>query len=259
MCGLSVVTLILLFIGQVFAVGKVEISSTEIRGTKVRIASIGSKVFDTVIFAIPGKETTIQDMTLGVYNAASKGGCSNRVKVITVDFGKTPYNLLGRKLIGELQLNVVMDKMVKKYGRGKKVVLVGFSKGAQAIQRYSLVHKITGQKKFLLGCASSWTLLDEKVNWKYGLRNFPPPFDVKSIVPNARKNEYLIVCGSEDKGSSDNSKEAKAQGAGRIDRAKSLLKNLASKKVKANMRIAKGVGHNAAKVFEKTAGKYICS
>ncbi|KAI8897047.1 hypothetical protein BC833DRAFT_566114 [Globomyces pollinis-pini] len=264
---LSIVLSSLLLIGQ--SSGQVVISTTRIRGTSVSFASLGPETYDTAVFAIPGQETTVEDMTLGVFTAVTNGGCSNRTKVFTVDFGDTSYNLLDRQLIGELELNDVMDGMVKKFGKGRKVVLAGFSKGAQAIQRkiegnltslgYSLVHKVQGQRKFLIGCASSWTFLDRNVEWKYGLNNFPSKFDLEAIVPLVQTNEYLIACGSKDNGSSDNSEEALAQGAGRVERAKSLMNNLVNNGVKVSMKMANGVGHNAGKVFEGTAGEYICS
>jgi NADH/NAD ratio-sensing transcriptional regulator Rex len=62
-------------------------------------------------------------------------------------------------------MSEILDGFVDAFAKNREhqVVIVGYSKGGQAVQRYSLVHKIRSQNvKFVVGCGSSYTLLDRE-------------------------------------------------------------------------------------------------
>ncbi len=213
--------------------------------------------FTQLVIGIPGKETTAKDFTQAVHAATS--GCEDKVKVIVPDLGKTPYNEPHNILPGfyPLTLSMILDGFIKSFS-SEKILVMGFSKGGQAVQRYSLVYGtgVTNEMRFVLGCASSWTFLEKSMPWQYGLANLPSGFSADQMIKKAQKNTYLLACGAEDTGSAD--PDANIQGSGRLERAKNLIKSFEQNQVNVQGLIeVPNVAHDYSKVIP-SANKFVC-
>ena len=230
-----------------------------IRDTQILYVSIPALDYSTLVIGIPGKATTPSQFLIALQTATTNGDCSNSVKIIGPDFGQTAYNHLGSALIGNLELNDILDAFVNAFANSDtKVVIAGYSKGGQAVERYSLVHSISQQSHFLVGCGSSYTFLNDSIDYIYGLRNFPSRFQAHNVHNRVRNNNYHITCGSIDFGSDDNSTMAMDQGVNRLERAENLHRHLSSQGATSSLSIINGAAHNYSLVMPHT-GEYICN
>ena len=228
----------------------------DIQGTFVRYFTMGSESHDMAVFGIPGKSTTPAEFAASAWSAAKVGRCQDTVKVYVIDFGASQYNYLGVPVVGNLQMNVIMDAFIDKFGAGKKVRVVGYSKGGQAVQRYSLVSN--APQKFILGCGSSWTFLNSTIDWIYGISNFPDGLQMDDILSKVVANQYLIICGDADFGSDDNSTLAMESGASRIERASTLYRHFNTIGANVQMIVVPGAAHNHSDVIP-TSGNFLCN
>lgn len=235
--------------------------NVKVDGTKVSMFEIGPKRFETIIIGIPGKGEDPSEFAANVVTALKIGNCSDRVKVAVLDLGNVPYNLLEKTISGSLNIQEVVDGVAVFYQPFvQNIIFAGFSKGGQAVERYSLVHSpFTVNYKFFLGCASSWTLLDPTIDYRYGLNNLPFPYTASKIMKTVKQNRYLIGCGANDTGSQDEEPDAVAQGAGRVDRAITLFQNLKLNNIAVDIKFAPGVTHNDAELIPQVAAEYFCT
>jgi hypothetical protein len=231
------------------------LQNISIKGTNVPYYSHGSQPYSKLIIGIPGKEGTAKEF-LGTLVSATRN-CSLDVMLITPELGTTSYNLLEKKLVGPLRLNEILDGISNQFGT-ESVTVVGFSKGSQAVQRYSLVNRISKPSRFVLGCASSFTFINDTVDYRYGLGNFPAGFNTSTIIETVRKSPFHFACGSLDTSDLDDSPEAVAQGNGRLERAKNYQCQLKSLGVETSFQTVKKVGHKADAVIGAT-GAFLCA
>ena len=234
--------------------GAQSLRSTTIQRQNVSFQDNGVRDYETLIVGIPGQGETSLDFVQTLSTASSK--CKQSIRIISPSIEGTSYNLVERRLVGNLTLKNILDGLVEQFAT-KNVMMVGFSKGSQAVQRYALIHSIKVPARFVLGCASSFTFLNDSIDYRYGLRNFPFPLPSQGVVQHLRASHFHFECGSNDVKDLDKSSEAQAQGSGRVERAQNLEKQFKSLGIQTSFQTVDNVGHNATLVIGAIGG-FIC-
>eukprot|EP01126_Amoeba_proteus_P025314 TRINITY_DN25285_c0_g1_i1.p1 TRINITY_DN25285_c0_g1~~TRINITY_DN25285_c0_g1_i1.p1 ORF type:complete len:255 (-),score=29.01 TRINITY_DN25285_c0_g1_i1:382-1146(-) len=216
------------------------------------------ETYKKLVIAIPGETTTPEELGNWLFTTASEQGCKEDLYIVVPDLGDSPYNVLGLPLVGNLTLDQILDNFISRFvPSSQHVLVVGFSKGGQAVQRYSLVPRFNGTISYLLGCASSWTFMNTTLEWKYGLSGFPYPLFLPLMKTQLKRSNFHIVCGKDDTDSLDHSDLANTQGIGRLERAINLSKDLTKNNVPNIFSVIEGVGHDERSVVT-TQGKLLC-
>lgn len=126
-----------------------------IQGTCIPYSSYGPLWGNTkLIIGVPGLKTTSKEFVAALVMGLEESSCSADTLIISPELPKSSsYNEIGKAIVENLTLEMILDEFTLRFKPiSNNILYFGFSKGGQAIQRYSLIQTANPGAAYIYGC-----------------------------------------------------------------------------------------------------------